>query len=56
MNKEQIKKLENDLWAAADNLRANTDLKATLRQTLSRKLRYPIPSQHDGGRTGVINQ
>jgi len=29
MNKEQIKKLENDLWAAADNLRANTDLKAT---------------------------
>ena len=29
MNKEQIKKLEKDLWAAADNLRANTDLKST---------------------------
>ncbi len=29
MNKEQIKKLENDLWSAADNLRANTDLKST---------------------------
>jgi len=29
MNKEQIKKLEKDLWAAADNPRANTDLKST---------------------------
>jgi len=26
---EAIKQLENDLWAAADNLRANTDLKST---------------------------
>ena len=29
MNKEQLKKLENDLWAAADRLRANSDLKAS---------------------------
>lgn len=29
MNTEQLKQLENDLWAAADNLRANTDLKST---------------------------
>ena len=28
MNREQLKQLENDLWAAADNLRANTDLKS----------------------------
>lgn len=29
MNKEQLKKLEADLWRAADNLRANSDLKAS---------------------------
>lgn len=29
MNKEQLKLLEDDLWAAADNLRANSDLKAS---------------------------
>ena len=29
MNREQLKKLENDLWAAADKLRANSDLKAS---------------------------
>ncbi|MCE3004218.1 MAG: type I restriction-modification system subunit M [Xanthomonadaceae bacterium] len=29
MNKEQLKKLERDLWAAADKLRANSDLKAS---------------------------
>ncbi|HYE37300.1 class I SAM-dependent DNA methyltransferase [Methylocaldum sp.] len=29
MNKEQLKKLEADLWSAADNLRANSDLKAS---------------------------
>jgi len=29
MNKEQLKQLEADLWAAADNLRANSDLKAS---------------------------
>lgn len=29
MNKEQLKQLEKDLWSAADNLRANTDLKST---------------------------
>jgi type I restriction enzyme M protein len=29
MNKEQIKQLEADLWRAADNLRANSDLKAS---------------------------
>ncbi len=29
MNTEQLKQLENDLWAAADNLRANTDLKSS---------------------------
>ncbi len=29
MNSEQLKELENDLWAAADNLRANTDLKSS---------------------------
>lgn len=29
MNKDQLKKLEADLWRAADNLRANSDLKAS---------------------------
>ena len=29
MNTEQLKKLEKSLWAAADNLRANSDLKST---------------------------
>jgi type I restriction enzyme M protein len=29
LNKEQLKQLEDDLWAAADNLRANSDLKAS---------------------------
>ncbi len=29
MNKEQLKKLETDLWRAADALRANSDLKAS---------------------------
>ena len=29
MNREQLKQLEDDLWSAADNLRANSDLKAT---------------------------
>lgn len=29
MNKEQLKKLEADLWRAADGLRANSDLKAS---------------------------
>lgn len=29
MNKEQFKQLEKDLWSAADNLRANSDLKAS---------------------------
>ena len=29
MNKKQLKQLEDDLWAAADNLRANSDLKAS---------------------------
>lgn len=29
MNSEQLKQLENNLWAAADNLRANTDLKSS---------------------------
>lgn len=29
MNREQLKKLEADLWAAADKLRANSDLKAS---------------------------
>tara|TARA_R110000782_G_scaffold166829_15_gene258813 strand:- start:328 stop:2412 length:2085 start_codon:yes stop_codon:yes gene_type:complete len=29
MTKKDIKKLEKDLWAAADNLRANSDLKPT---------------------------
>ena len=29
MNREQLKQLETDLWAAADNLRANSDLKAS---------------------------
>ena len=29
MTKEQLKQLENDLWSAADNLRANSDLKAS---------------------------
>ncbi|RLA52957.1 MAG: N-6 DNA methylase [Gammaproteobacteria bacterium] len=29
MNKDQLKQLEIDLWSAADNLRANSDLKAS---------------------------
>jgi len=29
MTPEQLKNLENDLWSAADNLRANSDLKAS---------------------------
>lgn len=29
MNQQQLKQLETDLWAAADNLRANTDLKSS---------------------------
>ena len=29
MTREQLKQLENDLWKAADNLRANSDLKAS---------------------------
>jgi len=29
MNTEQLKQLERDLWSAADNLRANTDLKSS---------------------------
>lgn len=29
MNREQLKKLEDDLWSAADKLRANSDLKAS---------------------------
>ena len=29
MNKDQFKKLEADLWRAADSLRANSDLKAS---------------------------
>ena len=29
MNRDQLKKLEGDLWSAADKLRANSDLKAS---------------------------
>jgi type I restriction enzyme M protein len=29
MTKEQLKQLEKDLWAAADNLRANSDFKSS---------------------------
>ncbi len=29
MNKAQLKKLEADLWSAADKLRANSDLKSS---------------------------
>ena len=29
MNREQLKQLEANLWSAADNLRANSDLKAS---------------------------
>lgn len=29
MNKGQLKKLEADLWSAADKLRANSDLKSS---------------------------
>ena len=29
MNKEQLKQLEINLWSAADNLRANSDLKSS---------------------------
>jgi type I restriction enzyme M protein len=29
MTREQLKQLEKDLWDAADNLRANSDLKSS---------------------------
>lgn len=29
MTKEQLKQLEKELWSAADNLRANSDLKSS---------------------------
>jgi hypothetical protein len=29
MTREELKQLEADLWSAADNLRANSDLKST---------------------------
>ena len=29
MNTEQLKQLEKDLWSAANNLRANSDLKSS---------------------------
>src|SRR6266850_5895374 len=29
MNKDQLKQLEKELWSAADNLRANSDLKSS---------------------------
>ena len=29
MTKDQLKQLEADLWSAADNLRANSDLKSS---------------------------
>jgi type I restriction enzyme M protein len=29
MTKDQLKQLERDLWSAADNLRANSDLKSS---------------------------
>jgi type I restriction enzyme M protein len=29
MTREQLKQLEADLWGAADNLRANSDLKSS---------------------------
>ena len=29
MNRNQLKQLEDDLWPAADNLRANSDLNAS---------------------------
>ena len=31
MNTNQLKQLEDDLWSAADNLRAKTDLLDTIR-------------------------
>lgn len=33
MTPQDLKKLENDLWSAADNLRANSDLKASAYST-----------------------
>lgn len=33
MNRAQLKQLEDDLWSAADNLRANSDLKASEYET-----------------------
>jgi type I restriction enzyme M protein len=35
MNRDQLKKLENQLWSAADTLRANSDLKASEYSTLA---------------------
>lgn len=45
MNKDQLKKIEADLWSAADKLHANSDLKSSeyatpvLGMTVSRPLR-----------------
>jgi type I restriction enzyme M protein len=42
MTRDQLKQLEDNLWSAADNLRANSDLKATEYSTprlISGKLR-----------------
>jgi type I restriction enzyme M protein len=42
MTKEQLKQLETDLWSAADNLRANSDLKSS---------EYAIPE----GSVNIVN-
>jgi hypothetical protein len=35
MTKDQLKQLEKELWNAADNLRANSDLKSSEYSTLA---------------------
>ena len=42
MNKEQLKKLEADLWRAADALCANSDLKASEYSTRALASKPPV--------------
>jgi len=42
MNKDQLKKLEADLWSAADKLRANSDLKSSDLDLVLRNLKNPL--------------
>ena len=47
MNREQLKKLEKDLWTAADKLRANSDLKASEYSTPVLGLIFELPVTYE---------